>query len=315
MSLSVQRLVVLVNPAAGSGRARRIWQRLLRSAPELGAARRILASSAEACRQELDACLSEDCLSGGCLSEDIDAIVAVGGDGTAHLVVDGLLRSGQAERVALGLIPGGTGSDLARCLGLPKNPVDAWRRIQTSRPQPIDALEICTDGSPRRYGINIASAGATGAAGEKISALSRRGPLIYLLTALKALAKYRPIPCRVTVDGVVLHVEGFFVVAVANGQAFGQGMWVAPEATVDDGLADIVVVPPFPLWKLPVRVPQFYLGRHLKWPEVRTAQGRTVRFEPLEPRGPMPAFEVDGETLPSGPVTIQILPGAIRLFR
>ena len=307
MNLSVQRLIFLVNPAAGSGRAGRIWRRLLQDVPELANARLVLAESVDACRHQLGACLAEDRL-----SENMDAVIAVGGDGTAHLVVDRLLASGQAGRVAFGLIPAGTGSDLARSLGLPKRPLAGWRQIQASEPQPTDAFEIRTDAGEHLYGINITSAGASGAAGEKLSVLAGRGPLSYLLEALRALGGYRPTPCRVTVDGAEFHNGEFFVAAVANGRAFGRGMWVAPRASVDDGLADVVVVEPFALWRIPFRLPQFYLGRHLKWPEVRMTRGRIVRFEP---HGPMPAFEVDGEIFPSGPATIQILPKAIQMFR
>lgn len=299
--MNVDRLVVVVNPAAGGGRAGALWERLVRDAPELAAARRIVAGDADACVRELDAELAGDA----------EAVVAVGGDGTAHLVVNRLLASGTAGRVAFGLIPAGTGSDLARCLGLPRRPLDGWRRLRDATPRPIDALEVTTDAGARRYVVNVASAGVSGAVDERVNAIANRGRFTFLRETLAALWQYEPVPCRVLADGEELYDGGFFVVAVANGRSFGRGMRIAPRASLDDGLADVVLVPPLPFWQVPLRMPRLLAGSHLELNVVRFTRARTVR---LEPHGAMPPFDVDGEVLPSGPATIRVLPGALRIL-
>ncbi len=292
---------MLVNPTAGGGHAGRVWERLLADEPRLADAKLILAADAEASRRQLDEGLAGD----------VDAVVALGGDGTAHLVVNRLLETASAERVAFGLIPAGTGSDLARCLKLPKRPAEGLRRLLAVEPRTIDALEVTTDAGERRFSINIASAGASGAVDERVNAVLDRSRLTYLWETWQALRKYQPTPCRVVADGEDFYDGEFFVVAVANGRSFGGGMHVAPRASIDDGLADVVVVPPIPLWQFPYRMPQFLAGRHLEWPSVRFVRARSVR---IEPHGQMPPFDTDGETLASGPATIRVLPEALRVL-
>jgi diacylglycerol kinase (ATP) len=298
--LELERVVVLVNASAGSGRSGRLWEALRRRMPEVADARLILAKDAATARRELDEHLCGD----------VEAVFAWGGDGTAHLVVNRILEAGRGDEVAVGLLPAGTGSDLARCFGLPRRPEEALRQAEASGPRPIDVLEIRTE-SERRFVVNIASAGVSGAAGAAVNAMPRRGPTSYVMTALRVLLGYQPVPCRVTVDGVELYDGGFFLVVVANGRYFGHGVRVAPDAEVDDGLADVVLVPPIPLWHVPYRLPQVMTGRYVKLPFVLSRRGRCIRFEP---RGELPPYDVDGETMAGGAATVRVLPGALRIL-
>ena len=238
-------------------------------------------------------------------------MIAVGGDGTAHLVVNTLLATGQAGRVDFGLVPAGTGSDLARSLGLPRAPAAALRHALAAEPRAIDALQVETDAGARRYVANTASAGMSGAIVPAVNANPRRGRFSYLATTLGALARYRPVPCRVEVDGEEFYDGEFFLAAFANGRYFGNGMPVAPGARLDDGRIDVVLVPPVPRWHLPYRLPQFLTGRHVRLPRVRVRRAERVR---LEPAAGFPPLEVDGECLESGPAEIRALPGALRVL-
>ncbi len=292
---------VLINPAAGGGRAGRTWRRLLQATPELERADVIEAADAAAGRAEL----------ARRLESGVERVLAVGGDGTAHLVANALLESGRGAEVAFGLVPAGTGSDLARGLGLPRRPLAALRRVLAAEPREIDALEIEVDGGERRFAVNIISAGMSGAVVPAVNAHPKKGQLTYLTCTLSALVRYRPVPCRVEVDGEAFHDGSFFLVAMANGPYFGKGMKVAPKARLDDGRIDIVLIPPVPLWHLPYRLPQFLTGRHVKLPIVRCARASSVR---LEPAPGFPLYELDGESLPSGPATVRVLPGALRVL-
>ncbi len=305
-TVTMDETAVLVNPAAGGGRAGRTWERLLAAVPELAAARRIGGDGAEEARAELAAARESG----------VRRLIAVGGDGTAHLAANALLASGRGQRVAFGLVGAGTGSDLARSLGLPRRPEAALRHLLAAEPRPLDAIEVRTAAGAGCYAVNTATAGLSGEVVLAINANPRRGQLSYLAATLKGVLRYRPAACRVEVDGEELFDGDCFLAAVANGQYFGNGMHLAPEARLDDGLLDVVVAPTLPLWHLPYRLPQFLTGRHLKLPIVRFRQARRVRIEPrAEPGAPVfPPYEVDGESLPSGPAEIRVLPAALRVL-
>ncbi len=293
----MSEVAVLVNSAAGGGRAGRFWERL-RPVAEATAPLRVLApaDAAASRRAVLDA------LAAGC-----ERIVAVGGDGTAHLVANALLDSGR--ETTMGLVPAGTGSDLARALRIPRDPVAALRQALLQPPSPLDAGR-CEGPAGRFAFANVASAGIGGLVDVAVNALPTRGRTAFLRATLGALRRYRCVPVRVTLDGRPWFEGPLFLLAVANGTTFGKGMRVAPMAGPDDGLFDVVAVGEVPPWELVLRLPQVYLGRHLGARPIRHAHAREVRLEPL---APLPPFDVDGETYPSGPATFSVAPGALRV--
>ena len=295
------KTLIMVNPAAGSGRAREIWDRLLARRPELGRARLILTAGAESALDELDAGLDAGA----------ERLIVIGGDGTVNLVANRLLARGHGERIALGLLRAGTGSDLTRFLGLPRRPGAALDILLEATPRPIDAIEIVTGSGERHFVVNIASAGLSGAVDEMVNSIHNRGRLTYIRASITALLRYRAAPCRVVVDGEVIWDDPFFLLILANGQYFGKGMRAAPRAEIDDGKIDVVLVPPLPLWQLPYRMPQFYTGHHLGIPGVLHRRARLVR---VEPKADMPPYDVDGEILPAAPADFRILPGALRIL-
>lgn len=291
----------MVNPGAGSGRAARIWRELVEEHPRLGSAPLIWATDPETASRELDVGLAEP----------VDRLVVLGGDGTVHLAVNSLLEAGRADRVALGVLPAGTGSDLARSLGLPRDPRAAYRRLEAATPRPIDALEISTEDRRPRYAVNVASAGVSGLVDEKVSAMPRRGKTSFLRATLAALWQYEPVPCRVWLESDLWFEGPVLLLAVANGAYFGKGMRVAPQARLDDGLADVVLVTGTRRWKLVFRLPRIYLGTHLGSRFVRWCQARRIRLEPL---APLPPFDLDGEVAHSAGATFAVLPGALRIL-
>ena len=289
--------VVLVNPAAGGGRAGRVWERIRPAAEALAPLRVVTPESAGASRRAILEALTVGC----------DRVVAVGGDGTAHLVVNTLLDSGTSA--AMGVVPAGTGSDLSRALGIPRNPISALRQAFLQPPAPFDAGR-CEGPTGRFAFVNIASAGIGGLVDQAVNAIPNRGRTAFLRATFTALRTYRCVPVKVSLDGQPWFDGPLFLLAVANGTTFGKGMRVAPRALPDDGLFDVVAVGEVAGWELALRLPQVYVGRHLRARQVRHAHARTVRLEPL---APLPPFDADGETYPSGPVTFTIAPGALRI--
>lgn len=292
--------VFVINPAAAGGRARALWSGLCNARPELERARVVMADDADSTVAAI-----EEVLAG-----PVQRLVVVGGDGTLHLAANTVLARGRGAAVALGLVPAGTGSDLARTLDLPRDPEAALMRAVNGLPRILDAIQLETEDGRRRYVVNIASAGISGMVDAAVNASPRRGAGAYLWATLSALWRYRPRACRVVVDGTQWYNGPMFLLAVANGRCFGRGMRVAPRAELDDGLADVVLVKSLPRWQLPLRLPRLYLGTHLRLRAVRWRRARHVRVEPHEE---LPPFDVDGEVMPSAAAELTILPGALRV--
>ncbi|HEX2253493.1 MAG TPA: diacylglycerol kinase family protein [Thermoanaerobaculia bacterium] len=292
--------LVLVNPRAGSGKAARVWEELRGQVP----AERVVVidgGDARGAAGKLDAALA---------APGIERLIALGGDGTVHLAANRLFATGRQGEVALGMVAAGTGSDLATTLSLPREPRRALEHALAAPPSPLDVVRI-TCGAERRVVLNVASAGISGPVAERVNRRVVRRATVYVSATLATLAEYRPFPVRVTVDGAPWYEGGVLLLAVANGPRFGKGMRVAPEASVTDGLADVVLVPPMPAWKVPYRLPRLFTGTILQVPWVRWCRARRVAIEPL---APAPPYEVDGETIPSGAAELELLPGAVRFL-
>ncbi len=287
---------VVVNPQAGGGRAGTRFARLLRQRP-LVPAEAVFVPESLPQLHTLARRLAE---------QGWQRLVVVGGDGTLHRVVNALYQAGALSSVTVGLVPAGTGSDLARALGLPRSLETCWQLALTTPPRPLDA-GLITVGSEEVVFANVASAGLSGLVDERVNADPGRGALAFLRATLAAVKAFRPQPCRVWVDGTELFSGEALLVAVANGCCFGKGMRIAPFARTDDGLLEVVAVEAVAGKELLRRLPRVYLGRHMTLPQVRWARGREVR---LDPAGPLPPLDVDGECYPSGPLRARVLAGA-----
>jgi diacylglycerol kinase (ATP) len=302
--------LVVVNRGAGGGLGGATWDRISAGLPALAGARVVARPDAEAALAELGAALD----AGG-----VDRVVAVGGDGTLSRVADLLLArsAGGPVAVSLGIVPAGTGCDLAKALGLPKDPRAALERSLAGRggvegTRAVDALAIETAGGARRHAVNVVSAGVSGQVDEAVAALTKRGRVTYLAATLRALAAYRPARCRVTVDGEPWHEGEILLLAIANGPTFGRGMRIAPQAALDDGLADVVLVPRLPGWQVPIQLPKLYRGTHLGSRYVRWRRGAAIDFEPLGEG--MPPLDVDGDPWPVAAVRVTVLPAVLRVL-
>ena len=291
---------ILLNPTAGGGRAAAVWGQL-RAAPGVADLPLLVGDDAGDLFRRLD----------GILDQELERLVVVGGDGTLNLAVNHLLER-QREDVILGLVPAGNGSDLVRHLGLPREPRAALANALTGPPRALDALCLTTVDGRRRHAINVLSMGVSGIAGQIVNQGPRRSALTYLKAALTALRRYQPVPCRVLADE---ETEPWFagdilLLAVANGAYFGKGMKIAPDARVDDGLAEITLVEPIPFYQIPFKIPRLFLGGLLALRQVHHRQARRLRLEPM---GVLPPFDMDGEVMVSARAEIEVLPGKLRV--
>lgn len=243
-----------------------------------------------------------------------DAVVACGGDGTINEVVNGLMRMPEAARPVFGIVPMGTGNDLARTLGLPPDPRDALALViaavnDASRIRPLDVFHLdAPDAS--RYGVNVAAGGFSGAVGEAMSSelKARWGPLAYLIGTVKALPALTPFETHIELDGVPLDRSDLFNVFVANGRFVAGGKLVTADADPSDGLLDVVLVHAGTSAELAALTARFVAGQHHDSPLVETHRARTVRVSAT----PEMLFNVDGELVTQEPISLTTHPGALR---
>lgn len=238
-------------------------------------------------------------------------VVAMGGDGTLHEVVNGVLTA-KGDRPSVGLIPGGRGSDFARGAGISRD-VDRCLELLTRPPRPIDAGRVTLPDRVMHF-INIADAGLGGFTVETANRwqLPISGQLTYLLATAWGTFSYSGSPMVLTYvdkDGQPGKMEGtFIVVAVCNGPFFGGGMHISPNAKLDDGIFEIVVIEARGVWHLVRHSPGLYNG---------TLPGRPgahfLRVKKLTLASPdVVPYDVDGERAVGVPVTFEVMESALR---
>lgn len=253
-------------------------------------------------------------IAGEAVREGFDAVVAAGGDGTVHEVVNGLLAEAGAGPVPrLGIVPLGTGNDLARSLGIPAGVAGAREVLQGGVVRRLDVVGCTPEapGSVERYYANFALGGFAGDVSRRIDPGLRRrwGSLVYLRAALPGLARLVRYGVEVRVDGERLAHPEVLAVVLANGRYLGHGIPIAPRAEPDDGVLDLLVIPDTSALRLAGVVARVLAGRHLASPRVvwRRAKEVVVRADP-----PMP-FNADGEDLGSTSASFRVLPSALRV--
>ncbi len=251
------------------------------------------------------------------LRDGFDVIVAVGGDGTVNEVVNGFFDAERPIRpgAALALIPRGTGGDFRRTFGWTVDLEEAASRLKSDAVRPLDAglvRFVGPDGKPAvRYFANIASFGASGQVDSVVNKSTKLlgGKLSFTLGSVRALWSYRDQKVRVRFDDRPPEEMPVTTLAVANGQYFGGGMWVAPRARPDDGIFDITIWTGYGLKDFALKGKSIYDGSHVKWPGTRTLTARKVAAESEE----AVLLDIDGEQPGRLPATFEILPAALKL--
>ncbi|RMD91707.1 MAG: diacylglycerol kinase family lipid kinase [Calditrichaeota bacterium] len=249
------------------------------------------------------------------LQEGYDTIVALGGDGTLNEVVNGFFENDRLinPQACLGVLIGGTGSDFAKTLELPDCFEEAADILLRAEPKKCDVgLIRCLsgDGLPvQRYFINIADAGFGGLLVQRVNNSAKTlGPFFtYLIGVLRTLTIYKNIPIQIKVDESFNQELVVNSVVIANAQYFGGGMWIAPQAKIDDGLFDIVIIGDINRREALASIYKIYNGTLATHPKVTCMRGKKVVLSS--------AYEVlidaDGEQPGKLPATFEILPGVL----
>jgi YegS/Rv2252/BmrU family lipid kinase len=286
---------LIVNPSAGGGRAGRVQADVVRALREHG-----LTVRSERTR-DLDHArvLARDAAQAG------ETVVCLSGDGMVGAVADVLRKFPDA---LLGVLPGGRGNDLARVLGISRDPVQACATIAHGVPHPLDLGEV-----GGRAFVGIASVGFDSEANRIANqAPSRLGNLVYAYGALRALLAWKPVRFEIELDPPgERHALVGYTVGACNSKAYGGGMRAAPGALLDDGLLDVVVLERVSKWRFLTRIlPRVFSGRHVQEPSVKVFRAREIAVSAERP------FEMyaDGDPIAELPVRVRALAGAVRVL-
>lgn len=289
--MSDRKLSLLANPAAGSGRSLKL----------LTHARRILDSGGVSYKITLTDSLQHAREEARIAATAGDLVVAVGGDGLLGTLAGEVSRANGV----IGVIPAGRGNDFARVLNIPKDVEHACKVLMEGRVMTVDMGEV--NGAPF---LGIASTGFDSVANEYAnSARLVRGRMAYAYGGLKALLAWKPASFKIRADGDSWEMTGYSV-ACANSKAYGGGMYVAPDADLEDGLFDVITVSQVSKLTFIRNVPKVFSGKHVGLNEVETRRAAEIE---IEADRPFPVY-ADGEEIAHLPARVRILPGALRII-
>jgi len=308
------RTLLIVNPAAGGGRAARALDRVLEALVPLRPFDVFVTQPSEVRPAERAA---RDAVLAG-----VERIFVLGGDGSCSQAVNGAYAAGGAgalARVAFGFLPAGTGRDYARSAGIPRDPVAAARALaRGTAARRVDVGVVHLAGGVDRLFLNVASFGISAQiahALEEFPQLKRRaGAVAFGLATLRAGLRYAPVETELRVDLQAAQRGPTAAIAVANGGWFGGGMRVAPTARLDDGLFEVVRFGDLARRDFMISLPRLYRGTHYTHPHVRHSKGADVHADPGAGVSRPIEIEADGELIGALPARFSMLPAALSLL-
>ena len=283
-------LVLLVNPSSGGGRALKLLPRLEAILDE----RRVPFRVVQTKSLEHGVAKALEAVEAGELP------VVVSGDGMIG-AIGGAMAGGEAP---LGIVPVGRGNDLARVLGIPTEPEAAIEIVLAGHTRAIDVGEA----NGHRF-LGIASVGFDSDANRIANESRFGGNLVYAYAALRALVAWKPARFTVAIGEKRTRTEGYSVV-VANNSAYGGGMYVAPDADLEDGEFDVVTIQKVSKFRFLSNLPKVFKGTHVLNDEVQVVRASRLSLSASRPF----AVYADGEHLTDLPTDLRVIPHALRVL-
>jgi YegS/Rv2252/BmrU family lipid kinase len=285
-----QPLVLLVNPTSGGGRALKILPRVEAALDAARVPFRVVRT--KSLDHGIDKALAA--------IEAGELPVVLSGDGLVG-AVGGAIAGGE---IPLGIVPVGRGNDLARVLGIPTEPEEAIAVVLAGHTRTIDVGEV--NGKPF---LGIASVGFDSDANRIANESRLGGNLVYAWAALRALFGWKPARFTIAIGAQRTRVEGFSVI-VANNKAYGGGMYVAPDAELDDGEFDVVTISRVGKMRFLGNLPKVFKGTHVRNDEVHVVRAARLSVSASRPF----AVYADGEHLTDLPADLRVIPSALRVL-
>lgn len=328
MSATDEIWYAVVNPNAGSGKTVTEWPKAETALREAGVEYEYRTTWSCGAASEITVKACED---------GYRRFLAVGGDGTVHEVLDGIVRFIGMSEVAeafepgktppsladftLAVIPVGSGNDWIRTLGAPRDvrTLAELLRKESFGKQDVFRVSGRDDGTSTDVVACMANIGGVGFDAnvcrqvnfEKNSGKS--GKILYFKVLISNVLHCKPFRCRVVADGKTVFEGASLSIAMGVGKYSGGGMMQVPDAVVDDGLLDVTVIPVLPIFKILRAIPSLFSGKLLSsTPELTSVRCSSLRIEPLD--GPGVLVEVDGEVIGNTPISVTRLPGQLNVL-
>lgn len=290
----------IVNRIAGGGKGKRIWKKVEKQLQKLNVRYHVYFTERKKEATDVARMIVKE--------GRVEAVVVVGGDGTVHEVVNGLVGTD----LPLSVIPAGSGNDYARALDIPKNYRKAIEQILAKKKRTIDVGKV-----NGKYCLTVIGTGFDGSVARKVeeSRLKkwlntfRLGKLIYAFVVPRVLFSYEKQDVSIVVDGQKTYIRGVWMIAVANVSCYAGGMKICPNAKEDDGYFDVCIVKGMSKFTFFKTFPLVFFGKHTHHRDVMLLSGKkvTIRSEkPLLVHG-------DGEAIGQTPITVEIIPRALAI--
>lgn len=287
-----RQIALLTNPTAGKGAGRRTAAIALPRLREAGFDVDVLegADGPEALS------LAREAVASGA-----ESLVVIGGDGMVHMAAQALAGT----TVNLGIIPSGTGNDVARYLGIPRKDPQASADVVVG--SHIRTIDLARAGGT--YFVTVLAAGFDSKVNERANDMRwPRGQMRYNIATVAELRVFEPLPYTLELDGEVRRLDAMLV-AVGNGPSFGGGLRITHGAEIDDGLLDVVIIKPMSKLELVKTYPKLYTGKHVTHPQYEHHRVHTVTVA-----APGVVAYADGERVGALPLTVEVVPRALRVL-
>lgn len=287
-----EQIALLTNPTSGKGKGGRVGSLVAPRLREAGfTVRELVGRDADEAHDQARAAVEDG----------VQTLCVVGGDGMVHLAVQALAGS----QTRLGLVPAGTGNDVARYLDLPRKDTHAATDVIIGgRERTIDLARVGA-----RYYVTVLAAGFDAKVNERANQMTwPKGQMRYNLATLAELRTFEPLPYVLEIDGQEQRLDAMMV-AVGNGPSFGGGLRITEGAALDDGLLDVVAILPMSKTQLVRTYPKLFKGTHVQHPQYRHWAARTITVA-----APGIVAYADGERIGALPLTVEIVPQALRVL-
>lgn len=304
---SILRPQIIINPESDKGRTGKRWKQIKEAVRSIFNEYRFEFTEKPCHATEI---------SRAAIKDGVELIVGIGGDGTMNEIANGFFENDRIlnPETALGVVPSGTGSDLSRSLHIPSSYRNALELITEAPSHAIDAGKVLfTDHSGtacERFFLNISDFGIGGEVVRHMNLKKmERKKSSYFRSALSTFIHYKNKRLRIRIDGKDLPEDEYMMGAIANGKVFGKGMQAAPDAKLDDGLFDVLLVKGMKLLEFLRTIRRLYSGTHLPHPKIDLIRCQTVEVTSATEEAQNVFIEVDGEQIGQIPVRFEILPG------